>query len=473
RERQEHLAQLIEGAPSDEVRFLLMGERARVRQLCDEGLREPKSLNIFVTYRARVGGHHQHWLDTALAKLDELWQQYSGQSQRIQEGLLKRLLRRAWGRGFIYWKQILENKLKLRILPMGPQSMWKYLWERLNPLEMQPIDLPQQVIVNTKGGLEEQIHSPVHGASLLIGDREPTYNREWVRVGGKYVGILTFWDKPGGWKDKQSQLRYLWDLVAQRLVTDTEIVTQLVPASQKKMAWSMGRLTKQSTAKAKSREQKNDVDVASKLKARRGEEAQERLLLGEMPFYVATVILVKRQTLEELEEACGHIESCFHRPAVVRRERQVAWHRWLQTLPIVDENLLGTPFIGQRLPYLSSEVPGLLPLVKTHSRDKEGLELIGEDGGTPLFLDLFSLGNDKHRHLAVFGTTRSGKSVLVGGILTQALARSIPIVAIDYPKPDGSSTYTTYTEFMGERGAYFDVGKQSVNLFDRPNLRSL
>ncbi|MGH2413037.1 MAG: hypothetical protein ACRDEA_04975, partial [Microcystaceae cyanobacterium] len=217
RDRQEHLAKLIEGAPSDEVRFLLMGERARVRQLCDEGLREPKSLNIFVTYRARVGGHHQHWLDTALAKLDELWQQYTGQSQRIQEGQIKRLLRRAWGRGFIYWKQILENKLKLRVFPMGPQSMWKYLWERLNPLEMQPIDLPQQVVVSGRH-LSEESHSPVHGASLLIGDREPTYNREWVRVGGKYVGILTFWDKPGGWKDKQSQLRYLWDLVAQRLV---------------------------------------------------------------------------------------------------------------------------------------------------------------------------------------------------------------------------------------------------------------
>ncbi len=92
---------------------------------------------------------------------------------------------------------------------------------------------------------------------------------------------------------------------------------------------------------------------------------------------------------------------------------------------------------------------------------------------TPIFIDLFSQGNDKHRHLAVLGTTRSGKSVLVGGILTQAGARNIPVVAIDYPKPDGSSTYTSYTNFMGKRGAYFDVGKESVNMFDRPNLMKL
>ena len=114
-----------------------------------------------------------------------------------------------------------------------------------------------------------------------------------------------------------------------------------------------------------------------------------------------------------------------------------------------------------------------IPLIKTHSRDKEGLELIGEDGGTPIFVDLFGSGNDSHRHLGVFGTTRSGKSVLVAGILTQALARDIPVVAIDYPKPDGTSTYTTYTEYMADRGAYFDVGKESVNLFDRPNLTRL
>jgi hypothetical protein len=62
---------------------------------------------------------------------------------------------------------------------------------------------------------------------------------------------------------------------------------------------------------------------------------------------------------------------------------------------------------------------------------------------------------------------------LVSGILTQALAHGIPVVALDFPKPDGSSTFTDYTEFMEGNGAYFDISKQSNNLFEQPDLRSL
>ena len=44
---------------------------------------------------------------------------------------------------------------------------------------------------------------------------------------------------------------------------------------------------------------------------------------------------------------------------------------------------------------------------------------------------------------------------------------------MDYPKPDGTSTFTDYTQFMGIDGTYFDIGKESSNLFELPNLRSL
>ena len=43
----------------------------------------------------------------------------------------------------------------------------------------------------------------------------------------------------------------------------------------------------------------------------------------------------------------------------------------------------------------------------------------------------------------LLGTTRSGKSVLVSGMLSQFLAEGYPIVALDYPKPDGTSTFLT------------------------------
>ena len=110
-----------------------------------------------------------------------------------------------------------------------------------------------------------------------------------------------------------------------------------------------------------------------------------------------------------------------------------------------------------------------MPLMLTKKGDSQGFELIAEEGGTPVHLDLFN----QHKNLALFATTRAGKSVLVSGILTQALAHGIPVVALDFPKPDGTSTFTDYTEFMGRNGAYFDISKQSNNLFEQPDLRSL
>lgn len=468
-DRQAHLDQLIENAPCPEMQFLLYGEKARIRQLCREGLREPKSLYIFVTYSSNRASKHQDWFDIFWEKLDQTWTELAGKSKGVKQKSLEKILARAWADGYINWKQLLEGKLGLvRLRSLSSQEMWDYIWGRINTSV--PIQVPQEIVV-AREGLSEKVRSSRQGCTLLVADREPIAEREWVYVGGKYVGILTFWDKPGGWKDRRSQLHYLWDLVAKELVTDTEIFTQIVPANQKKVSWLTMQATKQSHNKASRAAAKiRELDLASSLKARTGREASEKILQGSVALYVATIILVRRDRLEELDEACSYIENCFHRPAWVRRERQITWKYWLQTLPIVDELMLTAGLIQNRQIYLNSEAMGFLPLVKTWSRDAEGLEVIGEDGGSPIFISLFS---EKHRHLFVVGTTRSGKSVIVAGLLNHALVRNIPVVAIDYPKPDGSSTYTTYTHFLEERGAYFDVGKESLNMFDRPHLANL
>ncbi len=282
----------------------------------------------------------------------------------------------------------------------------------------------------------------------------------------------TFWDKPGGWKNKQSQLRYLWELIARDTVTDTEIFCQITPANPTIVRTSMQRVTKQSNVSAKRANHKDNVDVASLINTRRSIAAMEKLYEGKLPYHTGVVILVHRQNQAKLDEACRNIENYFHRPAWVVRETALTGKIWLQTLPIVKEKILSLMLgINRRFCYLNEELPGLIPLIKTQSLDREGIELIAEDGGTPIFIDLFNA--DEHKNLAIFATTRGGKSVLVSSILTQAGARNIPVVALDYPKPDGTSTFTDYTGFMGRRGAYLDVGKHSINLFDRPNLSAL
>ena len=184
---------------------------------------------------------------------------------------------------------------------------------------------------------------------------------------------------------------------------------------------------------------------------------------------LSLVFLVRRKTKGELEDACRFLSNCFQRPAGVEREREYAWRTWLQCQPqLTLERPLFTPFRRQKV-FLSSEAIGLMPLLLTKQLDRAGFELIAEEAGTPIHIDLYSA----HRNLFIAGTTRSGKSVLVSGILTQALAHDMPVVAMDFPKQDGSSTFTDYTALLGDQGAYFDISKESNNLFEIPDLRDL
>ncbi|MEO1560669.1 MAG: hypothetical protein AAFS12_13910, partial [Cyanobacteria bacterium J06632_19] len=273
----------------------------------------------------------------------------------------------------------------------------------------------------------------------------------------------------GGWQNKSSQLRYLWELLARENVVDTEVFCQLSAANPAIVKTTLQRVLKQSNMTARLAEEKSKtIDVGAQLKLKKSVAAQEQIYEGAVPIYTSVVMLVHRDSLEKLDEAARYIENSFQRPAQVIRETEYAWKIWLQTLPIVWEGLLAKPFNRRQL-YLTNEVPGLIPLVKTREGDGKGFELIAEEGGTPIQLDLFN----QHKNLALFATTRAGKSVLVSGILTQALAHNIPVIALDFPKPDGTSTFTDYTEFMEDWGAYFDISKQSNNLFEQPDLRAL
>ena len=230
----------------------------------------------------------------------------------------------------------------------------------------------------------------------------------------------------------------------------------------------MQRVLKQSNVAAQLAEQSRSIDVAAQIKVRRSVEAQAKLYEGYIPVNIATVFLVYRDTKSQLDEACDALSDCFQLPAKVIRETELAWRIWLQTLPMSWEKLLGAPFKRQ-LTYLTNEAPGLIPLTLTNPGTASGFELIADEGGSPLRIDFVK----EHRNIAVFGTTRSGKSVLVSGMMSQFMAEGYPIVCLDYPRQDGTSTFTDYADFLKPNAAYFDIRKESNNLMEMPDLRCL
>jgi len=475
--RQEELASLVKEAASPNIKYLLMSERARVKELTQSGIRKPKFLRIYVTFTVEPDSTNtEDWIERLLAKGEKWWSNFKGDLSSSQQQRIETVVRSAYKQGFRRWEQLLSNKMGLDIKPMNANQLWSEIWRRFN--DTQPIDIPQLITLDEQG-LHEEVYSDLastkllidnlHSTTLLMERDVPCADRSWVNVNNRYVGALTFLEKPGGWQNKSSQLRYLWELLARETVVDTEVFCQLSAANPAIVKTTLQRVLKQSNMTARLAEEKSKtIDVGAQLKLKKSVAAQEQIYEGAVPIYTSVVMLVHRDTVEKLDEAARYIENSFQRPAQVIRETEYAWKIWLQTLPIVWEGLLAKPFNRRQL-YLTNEVPGLIPLVKTREGDGKGFELIAEEGGTPIQLDLFN----QHKNLALFATTRAGKSVLVSGILTQALAHNIPVIALDFPKPDGTSTFTDYTEFMEDWGAYFDISKQSNNLFEQPDLSAL
>lgn len=466
--RQKQIQHLIEQAPNKELQYLLIGDRCRTQQLTKLGIRKPKTLHLYCTYTVESDTTGtSDTIEKLLSQLERSWKSFTGELNELQFLRMESLLQASFTDGFQLWEQLLSNKMGLDIRPLNAEELWAIIWQRFNSTQPRPI--PQLLILDEKG-LREEIYSQVAPTSLLMECESsiPIADRRWVHLQGKYIGALTFADKPSGWTGKECQMHYLWSILSRERVYDTEIYCQLMRANETLVKTNMQRLTKQANTSATIAEEKNSVDVKSILNIKKSIAAQEKLYEGAVPIHTATVFLVYRPTREKLDEACRYLQSCFLRPAWVIRETEYPWRVWLQTFLITWERLMTVPFNRRQL-YLSSEVPGLMPLVRTKSSDDRGLELIAQEGGTPIHLNLYS----QHKNLGLFATTRAGKSVLASGILTQALALGMPVVAMDYPKPDGTSTFTDYARFMEEDGAYFDIGKESSNLFELPNLRSL
>ncbi|MBC6435717.1 hypothetical protein FM036_41115 [Nostoc sp. HG1] len=468
-ERQQELKSIENNCSIEQLKLLIRSERLRIKALTKSGTRKNKFLRLWCTYTVTSDDERsQDLVESIIRKLEKVWYNFTGEIHSINNTKIETILQNSFNDGFQSWENLLSNKMKLGIKALSAEELWTVIWQQFN--HSPPTAIPNPLKIDEINGLIETQTSDFHIRHHLLEDEQslPFLDRQWVKIQDKYIGALNFSQKPGGWIDEQGQLRYLWSLISRDSIFDTEIICQVTKANQGITKTNLQRLTKQSITSTTLSNDKGNIDVKAGLNIESAVEAQKTIYKGNVVVHTAVVFLVHRKSTRDLDEACRYLASYFLRPAAVDREGEYAWKTWLQCCPFVWEPLLTKPF-NRRLPYFSSEAPGLMPLIRTATGDRTGFELIAEEGGTPVYLDLYQ----NHKNLAVFGATRSGKSVLVAGILTPALAQDIPVVALDYPKPDGTSTFTDYTNLLGKDGAYFDISKEYNNLFELPNLRGL
>ena len=90
---------------------------------------------------------------------------------------------------------------------------------------------------------------------------------------------------------------------------------------------------------------------------------------------------------------------------------------------------------------------------------------------TPIYLDI---ANEKN-HTGIFATSGAGKSNMILETILENVIYDQRVVLFDFPRPDGTSTYTVLIPLLqklGVKAAYHDVRKNTINIIEMPDLRN-
>jgi hypothetical protein len=445
---------------------LLFSEKERIKNLRTSGLRKPKTLRLFCSYTFEPTEGETDLVEKVINNILKFFRKnVTGEYGYRRYKELNDFFATAYRDGFKQWERVLSSKMGLAIEPLAADEIWQDLWKRFNKTSAIPVP---HVLLYDGEGITEEKGRDLSTVSLLLGDElaVPIASRNYVYCNGKFQGTLLLAEKHEGWSDKSSQLRSIWSLINEPEVNDTEVFAQILKGNQRALQEKLSILTKQSISKAAdAANNAGTVNVKATVDADRAVEAQQMLYEGNVPLRMCTAFIVHRSEAQELEDACNNLAAKLMRPAWLLREVDYAWTPWLQTFPgLVWDKLYSQPY-DRRFNCLTSEVSGFIPIVKPTSPDDTGFELIASEGNQPIFLDVYSTV----KHLGAFATTRAGKSVLVSGILTHALAAGMPVSILDYPRADGTGTFSEYVPLLG--GSYFNIATECLNLFELPNLK--
>jgi hypothetical protein len=466
--RIEELQRVREQASSLELKFLLMSEEKSIMELSNNAVRKEIDLSLYASYTfTKEGKKSKDPIENYLKTIEKMWHSFSGEKEEIENQNIKNLLEEGYSQGWERWLNFLNSKLALDVETYTSQELWQKVCSRFTK---QDIPVPQILHIDEEG-LSVEINSTLDPISRIFTHQDvPIAKGNYTVNDGKFVATLSLLDKPESWKDARTQLQQLWRIIARQEIYDTEIVAQLTKGNVRLMRDNMARVAKQAQTDGEiaTKSNSNNVDISAKLRNEKALKAQEALYSDDIPFKIATVFLVHRDDLKELESACSFLQAQFQSPLELFRESTYAHTVWLQTIPLSWTKILTKPY-ERRQDYLNTEIVSMLPLVQPQSPDRQGLEFLSAEGNIPVYLDLWKI----QKHMLLLATNRAGKGILLARIVIHNLARNIPVSIMDFPRPDGTSTFSYLAEFLGDDAEYFNTRSSKFNIFEIPDLSRL
>ena len=471
--RQKELKLRGEACDNHLLRLLNSSSKKRTKELTEKGLREPKEIFIYCTYRCKPirEDKKMDWLQSLLFFLNKAAHQVTGKKKEFEDIELHEVLMQGYNNGLIAWSDALE-KMGLRVKPLNGDALYRNLYRRFNNCD--PEFVPQMLEVY-EDRIEQVINTEVHNVSYLFNKSVPSFHRTCVKVKNELQAVLVMDDKPRGFRDLREEFLYFWQKIARDNISDVDIFAEIKLGSYRAARKGVEQLSRYSKNIEEKAQKYKDSTTKAERNISEAKALEHSLEDGNLPHPLGVVFLVRQKmkgfslkaAQQKLAKKCRMLQSKILLPASTYREEKVAHKLWLQTLPGTIDDILTSQFENKKLSLLSNEVWGLLPLANTLNLRKGGFEFIAEHGSSPVNFNLLDLQN--HINAAVFATTRGGKSVVLSEMITSALMEKVPVVALDFPKQNGDSTFYALTKQLGsEVGAYFNISKESLNLFERP-----
>lgn len=455
---------------------------SRYTELCQKGQALKKRLRIFAKYRFTLGvsAHKgkKDPIEAILANLEPFIDKFRS-TQDAQLLQWEKSVDAIWDT-FDVVESILTGGqgFGLKVSPISAKTFWEDNWYELHNRPAPPI--PQLLIVE-EGGLFVEDNSSLHSLSVLFQPEDglPTQpqterDRVYLPVKNIHKGFLRF-DKAISFRGqgddlKLGELRFFLNALrgTEQPVRNYRVVIELTYAPSFLEGINLDRAITNAISRQNEALKHGNWDAAAKRQGEEAQEARDQLLDKNPLFWVSAGVWLDRESPELLTRDLTEVSRLF---PTVPNER--AWECtediYFQSQPYYWEALLTNPH-HRRQKYQSIDMLPLLPLAQVRGLEKKGVAFFTQETAEQVFIDLVEGLN----HAMIVATTRASKSILLAQIILSFYTARAPVVAFDFPGPDGISTYTDFIELLrmfGAKCAYYDVKKQSMNLLDMPNLR--
>ena len=486
-------AQLLTSKTHDILSQELIKSRAkRAEALTQEGRLLENRLFVYAKYRVPLGGEYavkQSWIDELLSATQPIVNAAQGKKFDSIE---------AWSKVIDYAYRYAYRKVNhlltsnkgfgMRARTLTVHDLFRRDYQELHephkPPEPPIPEVPQYIIYNESGLQLPIINDPgTHCLGVLFKAQNgvpatPRFRRNSVYfpIKQKYAAFVRF-DRIGKFPEdrgsvSRGHLRYLWNILAgnNQPFYDCRIVAEFTPDRSGFERFQLDRVISNSVKREALAAKKQTVDVVAMERRDQAIEARRLLENGNIPYWVSMGIWVYRDTLDELNQDVHDLRQNIPSSSVERVEH-VLDDAWGQTQAFEWEAFLTKPN-HRRQKYLDFQGLSLLPLIKNKSIDKKGMMLVTRELNTPLYIDIANRKN----HTALIATSGAGKSNLILEILLEYILCGHLVVLFDFPRPDGTSTYTTLIPLLKKLGvsaAYYDVRETTVNIIELPDLRHI